>query len=86
VWQVSLQQSQTHSEPAVSKANTSALKVKFKALAAGSCLIGYGEINPEGGFPIYSWCGIGKGSTSIRGRAEVVPYSPDSHNVIVNPW
>jgi len=48
------------------------LKIKFRALAVGQCLIGYGKVNP--GWPIPTWTGIGRGSTMIIGKAEVKPY------------
>jgi len=67
--------------PAVAEAQTSTEKVRFRALAVGPCLIGYGAVNP--GWPNYSsgWCGIGKGIIRLTGYAEVSQY-PET----INPW
>jgi len=57
--------------PAVTEAKTSTEKVRFRALAVGACFVGLGDPYPIGLNYTTGWCGIGNGSFSIRGWAEV---------------
>ena len=55
----------------ITEAKNNSEKVRFRALAVGTCLVGYGEPYPLWPDCSTGWCGLGKGSVWIRGRAEV---------------
>jgi len=50
-----------------------AVSIKFKAQAGGSCLTGYGGVNPLMPVPRI-WSGLGDGTARIDGVAEATPY------------
>lgn len=87
---------------ASTKGQINEVSIRFRALAAGRCFIGYGEWAPEGIIEwtdIIEWAGNGSGDAIINGRAEAVFYmhlypfgrmylseSLDAHGVVSFSW
>jgi len=56
------------------KGQTNGLDLRFEALSVGECVVGYGEIGPNGPLPV-EWACLGNGQVRISGNAaDAVPF------------